>query len=157
MSVAITASQNPKKQGSGTILHEVFDLVAVTVKQLQFCSSVINGYVTSQPFDFDLNKLERNYHLTEDTVDYCKNVGTEPTEAILTYLSNIKNVTLDPSPLNFKKAKKFLNFVEPIEDRYISKFALPTQPWYNGTHKHVQMQTDMHTHTHTHEKTPKMT
>ena len=117
MSVAITANQDPKKQVSSNVLYGVDDLLTIKVQQLKFCSTVISGLTTVKPFDFDLKTMEREYHLTEDNVDQCKNVGTEPSQAILKYLSNIKNVSLDPSPFNPKKAKKFLNFIEPIEDR----------------------------------------
>ena len=34
----------------------------------------------------------------------------------ISYLSSLKRIGLNPSPLDIKKSKKFLNFVEPIQD-----------------------------------------
>ena len=106
---------------TGNVLQNVQDLLSVRVNNVHFCSKVLNGFTNAQHFDFDLDTLERKYHLEDPNTDHCKSIGSagkdNPANAILSYLSNLKTIAPDPSPIDPRKAKKFLNFVEPVEDQ----------------------------------------
>ena len=98
-----------------------YDLDKFTVSDAPFCSKVVHGVTTPLRFQFNLNTLERSYSLINTDANPSESCEVMKTSAakdtvILSFLRNLEQISADPSPVDPKRAQKFLSHVEATEN-----------------------------------------